>query len=118
MRKYIQIHTKEYPVTEEQIRERYLKVDFGDMKNPPSEYALVNEMEKPLGAVREGPPVCIQGNWIQTWEFQFDMPIVDCEPLPSLTDDELGPPQIDIEKPILIVKPTGKIARRHEKGAK
>jgi len=71
---YIQIETKQYPLSERDIREANPNTSFAEPFQPPDDYAWVFPAPQPTydpitHAVREiAPADTIKGHWEQQWE--------------------------------------------------
>lgn len=65
---------KEYPVFENQIKERFPNVSFSVPFVPPSEYVEVQYTTGPVfdytKTISEGIPTCVDGKWYQTWQVE------------------------------------------------
>lgn len=71
MATYIKIDTLEYPVTEQELRQRFPHSSFSKPFTPPEGYAAVAASPRPADShtvnVAEGKPQLTNGIWVQRW---------------------------------------------------
>lgn len=81
---YININTKEYPLSEDDIKNIYSNTSFTVPFVPPDNYSIVLKTDQPnydsvIEKVIEINPVLdTQGNWVQNWKIESKfLPILD-----------------------------------------
>lgn len=81
--KLINTETLEYPLTDEQVRERFPNTSFAESDFPPTPYVAVIPSERPAfnrstHRVVEASPALVDGVWTQQWDVEpLDPPLLD-----------------------------------------